>query len=83
MARISITFSNNVDTGSLPVGNQLPEQFRKHGLKPQGLQVQLQGEEKPRTISYVMGSEKKGWHLCAKGAGKFPTDGQAELIVAE
>lgn len=75
-------FTNNVDTGSLHVQTQeLPEQFQQHGLKPQGLAIQLVGEAKPRPVTYIMGSKTKGFNLCCKGSGKFPTDGEYELVV--
>ena len=56
----------NSDTGSL---HALPP----GALKPEiGTQILLEGEEKPRTVTYIMGSATKGWHFCTKGQGKFP-----------
>jgi len=75
-------FTGNKDEGSLHVTNDvLPQQFRNNSLKPTDLFIQIEGEEKPRKVTYVMGSPAKGWNLCAKGTGKFPTDGEFELIV--
>jgi len=74
-------FTSNKDSGSLHLGNELPTQFRKHGLKPEGLSIQLVGEEKPRRVTYVMGSETKGYSVCCKGTGEFPTDGEFQVLV--
>ena len=73
-------FTGNKDTGSLHLGNELPVAFRKHGLKPEGLFIQISGAEKPRKVTYIMGSESKGYSVCCKGTGEFPTDGEVEVI---
>lgn len=65
-------FGDHRDTGSLHLGGNLPAQYQKTGV-PEGLFVQLAGEDKPRKVTYVMGSAKKGWSVCCKGSGKFPT----------
>lgn len=65
--------TTNNDTGSLHVGNTLPKEFQKQGVPGASLKVLIEGEKSPRAITYIMGSEKKGWHLCAKGSGPFPS----------
>ncbi len=54
----------NNDTGSLKVGNVLGEWHV-------GDRIQIEGEAKPRTISYVMGKGEKQ-HVCTKSFGPFP-----------
>ncbi len=56
--------TNNNDTGSLKVGNLL-------GELAVGDRIQIEGEAKPRTITFLMGKGDK-LHVCAKGSGKFP-----------
>lgn len=85
MTRTKIEFVNNHDTGSLPVPSQLlPQQFRQNALRPSPgvLQVSINGSA-PADVTYVMGSDAKGWNLCMKGAGKVPEEGVAELTYAE
>src|SRR5438874_12795892 len=52
-----------------------------------GDKVQLSGETRARSVTYVMGSDRKGWRACFKGQGAVPvgpvtwqhvTQGQAE-----
>lgn len=82
-----VNVSNNKDSGSLPVSNdQLPEQFRTHGLKPADGALQFSIDGGPaKNVTYIMGSPAKGWHLCSKGGGKIPVDQDftAEILVAE
>jgi hypothetical protein len=64
----------NNDTGSLKVGSSL-------GKLAVGQKLQLVGEQKVRTITYVMGEGEKQ-HVCAKGTGPFPIgDVEVELVV--
>ena len=81
MERTTVKFTNNVDSGSVHLSNeQLPERFRENGLRPILLSIKIAGEEKERRVTYIMGSTAKGWNLCSKGTGRFPTDGELELI---
>lgn len=73
--------TTNRSTGSLFVGNELPERFRRMGSLAKGaLQVVIGG--KARDVSYVMGSDKKGWSVTAKSGGPFPT-GEVEFELRE
>lgn len=38
-----------------------------------GDQVKIVGEPRARTVTYVMGSDRKGWRACFKGQGAVPT----------
>ena len=56
--------ANNNDTGSLKVG--------KEGINLKvGDKIRIVGEDKTRTISYIMGKEDRT-HICCKGCGPFP-----------
>lgn len=78
----SFSFEKNHDTGSLLV-KDLPKEFRNHGMKPATgtLAIKVTGDTEPRLVTYIMGSDKKGYSVCCKGAGQFPKDGEAELFV--
>jgi hypothetical protein len=53
----------NDDSGSLLTG----------GLRlREGDLIQVEGEPKPRRVSYVMGSDRNGWRVCTRGFGAFP-----------
>jgi hypothetical protein len=54
----------NNDTGSLKVGKA------GENLKV-GDKIRISGEDKIRTISYIMGAGEKT-HVCTKGFGPFP-----------
>ncbi len=55
--------TSNDDNGSLFTG----------ALRLQeGDLIQIEGEPSSRRVSYVMGSDRKGWRACAKGHGVFP-----------
>lgn len=71
----------NNDNGTLFVGSNLPKEFQKQGVPEEVLHIRLAGEDKARKVSYIMGSQKKGWYLAAKGTGPFPTvkTGTAEV----
>ena len=79
-SNLVFTFTGNKDSGSLPV-KELPVEFRQNGSRPTNLSIHITGEAKPRKVTYVMGSDAKGWSVCCKGAGQFPTDGEYTLIV--
>lgn len=83
----TVSVPSNKDSGSLPVQtNDLPEQFRTHGLKPSPGSLQFSIDGGPaKDVTYIMGSPAKGWHLCSKGGGKIPTDTSftADILVAE
>jgi hypothetical protein len=55
--------SNNDDHGSLFTG--------KVQLK-QGATILIKDEGRERTVTYVMGSERNGWHACFKNQGAVP-----------
>lgn len=61
---------NAKDPGSLFVGKN------EAGIK-KGDKIRIKGEDKVRTITYVMGSEaKSNVHLCARDTGPFPVGPQ-------
>ena len=78
MARY-ISFTNNLMSGGLIV--DLPKEFRINCLKPTNLQLQLLGEEHPRVVTYIMGSEARGFTVCCRGSGAIPREGKYRLIV--
>ncbi len=53
----------NDDNGSLVTGS------RRLAV---GDRVRIAGEARVRTVTYVMGSERKGWRACFKGQGALP-----------
>ena len=58
--------TNAKDAGSLHVGNN-PLNIQKGDV------IQISGEQKTRTVTYVMGSvAKSNVHLCMKGSGPVP-----------
>ena len=76
---MSTTINN--DVGSLFVGQSLPVECQHQGVPEKTILLQLAGEAAPRKVTYVMGSVKKGWHLCCKGQGKF-AEGQVEFTLS-
>lgn len=72
--------TNNNDAGSLFVGQNLEPRYQHMGIPEAQLYIQIAGEEKARKVTYVMGSVKKGWHLCCKGTGPFAL-GEVEFEV--
>ncbi|MBF0107021.1 MAG: hypothetical protein HQM16_17060 [Deltaproteobacteria bacterium] len=54
--------THNDDTGSLHTGVKLSV----------GDVIEIEGENKHRTVTYVMGSDAKGWRACFKGQGALP-----------
>lgn len=79
---MSIKITNNRDSGSVPVTSaDLPKEFQGNGMKPNGLAVRVDGETKTRPVTYIMGSEAKGWHLCCKGSGPFLTGAGTEFSI--
>lgn len=65
---------NAKDPGSLNVGSN-PEKIVV------GEKIQITGEDKVRTVTYVMGSTaKNNVHLCMKGSGPVPL-GEIEYTV--
>jgi len=54
---------DNDDNGSLFTGEL---RLREGDL------IQVQGEPSPRGVTYVMGSDRKGWRVCTRGCGAFP-----------
>lgn len=83
----TIIISGNKDSGSVPVkSTDLPPAFRGNGLKPSAgtLSVKVDGGPK-RPVTYIMGSEAKGYHLCCKGSGPFLTgaDSVYEIEIVE
>jgi len=65
--------TNNDDNGSLFTSK----------LKLQvGQTIRIHGEAWVRTVTYVMGSDRKGWRACFRGQGSVPT-GEVEWETAE
>lgn len=62
----------NDDAGSLLTGVKLEV----------GDRILIQGEDSPRKVTYVMGSERAGWRACFKGQGPVP-QGQVYWHVVE
>jgi len=54
---------DNDDNGSLFTGEL---RLQKGDL------IQVQGESSPRRVTYIMGSDRKGWRVCTRGCGAFP-----------
>jgi predicted RNA-binding Zn-ribbon protein involved in translation (DUF1610 family) len=64
---------DNNDNGSLITGDvKLAE----------GAVIRIRGEERTRTITYVMGSDRNGWRACMSGQGAMPTGRIAWQIVS-
>lgn len=78
--KIPFSFVGNKDSGSIPL-NELPAQYRVNGTRPTNLLIHLDGEKEARRVTYVMGSEKKGFHVCCKGTSEFPAAAEGVLIV--
>lgn len=74
----------NKSPGSLFVGKDLPKEYQKpQTLKGDDLQVLIKGkDERPRPVTFIMGSTEKGWHLTCKGSGPFPT-GEVEYSLLQ
>lgn len=59
----SIYETDNNDNGSLFTGSQRPSI---------GDSIHIDGEPRPWIVTYVMGSDAKGWRACFKGQGAVP-----------
>lgn len=78
--------AKNNDTGSFHVGGQLPKAHQQNGSVPSVPLFIKVGDRDPKKVTYIMGSEKKGWSLCCKGAGRFEQgdlDCQVEILQGE
>lgn len=73
----TVEIASNKDSGSVNVGTNLPKELLQNGIKPAegSLALRVNGEQKARPVTYIMGSEAKGFSLCCKGSGPFPTNG--------